>query len=162
MTPTRRPQPLRLIVALIAGFALIAAACGGGPDLPMTVDAAPAIQNRATAASLEVDGTNSDVQWAAEGTPTTVADSIASVELPDERSDDESGDVFLLYQSGTVWVTPSPSGGSAVLLYSDNDQAYSRHNGVLIRNSGWGTRVNNYRSSGSSNGFRGGGSSTGK
>ncbi len=162
-TTTRQPQHVRYFVALITAFALIAAACGKGPDLPKTVDAAPAIQNRSNAAALEVDGTSSDIQWAASGSPASVADSIASIEAPDERSDDAGGDVFLLYSSGTVWVTPAPGGGSAVLLYQDNDQAYNRHNGILILNSRWGSRVNNYRSSGgSSNGFRGGGSSSGK
>lgn len=169
--PFRRTDPTsrassrpRFIVALLTSFALVAAACGGGPDLTKTIDAAAAVNNRSSAAALGVDGTSSDLVWQASGSPTQVADSIAGVEMPDERSDDAGGDVFLLYESGTVWVTPAEGGGSAVLLYSDNDRAYTRHNTILIANSRWGTRVNNYRTSGSSssNGFRGGGSSSGK
>ncbi len=163
-SPVRSSSRTRFVLAMLASFSLIAAACGGGPDLPATIDAAPAITTRATAAALGVDGTSSDLVWQGSGSPAQVADSIAGVEMPDERSDDVAGDVFLLYQSGTVWVTPAEGGGSAVLYYGDNDQAYSRHNTILIANSSWGTRVNNYRSSSSSssNGFRGGGSSTGK
>lgn len=161
---TPRSSRSRLVVALLASFALVAAACGGGPNLTETIDAASAVTSRSNAAALGVDGTSSDLVWQASGSPTQVADSIAGVEMPDERSDDAGGDVFLLYESGTVWVTPAQGGGSAVLLYGDNDQAYSRHNTILIANSRWGTRVNNYRSSGSSssNGFRGGSSSSGK
>ncbi len=157
----------RLLLVLLA-LALIAASCGsGGPDLRATVNSVEAIGSTSNATALGIDGSGVDAAWSAEGEPKAVADAIAAAEAPDERTDDADGDdVFLLYKSGTVWVSNAESGGSAVLLYDDNDRAYNRHSVILLRNRSWGTRVNNYRtsrsSSGSGNGFRGGGSSGGK
>lgn len=158
--------PRRSATAIVVSFCLFLAACGsGGPDLASVINGSSRVTGTSTTTALGIDGgVGADATWSATGTPAQVADSFAGVEPPDERTDDASGDVFLLYGSGTIWVTPIET-GSAVVLYGDNDQAYSRHNGILIRNSSWGTRVNNYRSSGgssSSNGFRGGGSSSGK
>ena len=150
---------------LLAG-ALTLAACGAsGPDLTATMGQGDAVGEKATATDLGVDATNTDGIWRATGSPPEVADAIASVESPDERTDDAGGDVFMLYRSGTLWLTPAADGGSAVVFYGDNDRAYNRHNTVLIRNSRWGGRVNDYRSSSGGffgNGFRGGGSSSGK
>jgi hypothetical protein len=102
--------------------------------------------------------------WRATGTPAQVADAIAGAAAPDERNDDAGGDVFLLYRSGTLWLTPSSDGNTAVAVYDDNNKAYNRHSPVLLTNSRWGTRVNDYSTSGGffGNGFRGGGSGSGK
>ena len=155
----------RPVFALLVACCVLLAACGtSGPDLIEVVDAAPSVSARSNAVAMGVPPADADMVWSAPGAPAAVADDIATVEPPDERTDDAEGDVFLLYPSGTVWLTPGTD-GTAVVLYNDNDKAYSRHGVILIRNSGWGTRVNNYRSSGSggsSNGFRGGGSSSGK
>lgn len=156
----------RSIAAVVIAFCMLLAACGaGGPDLAAVVNGSSRVTGTSTPAALGIDGgVGADSTWLADGTPAQVADSLAGAEAPDERTDDASGDVFLLYGSGTLWMSAVAT-GTAVVLYGDNDQAYSRHNGMLIRNSSWGTRVNNYRSSGgssSSNGFRGGGSSSGK
>lgn len=154
-----------LPVVLITVFGLLAAACGsGGPNLTEVVESSSRVGDRTSAATAGIDGgVGVDAVWTAEGTPTQVADSMAGNTPPDERTDDANGDVFMLYSSGTLWMTAAAA-GTAVVLYNDNDQAYSRHNGILIRNNRWGTRVNDYRSSNSSsnNGFRGGGSSSGK
>lgn len=155
----------RGVTAIVVTFCMLLAACGaGGPDLAAVVNGSSLVTGISTTSALGIDGgVGADSTWSATGTPAQVADSFAGVEPPDERTDDAGGDVFLLYGSGTIWVSAIET-GSAVVLYTDNDQAYSRHNGILILNSGWGTRVNNYRSSSnsSSNGFRGGGSSSGK
>lgn len=156
----------RSATSVMVAFCLVLAACGSsGPDLAGVVNASSRTTGPSTATAAGVDGgVGVDSVWLADGTPTQVADSFAGQQPPDERTDDASGDVFLLYGSGTLWITVATA-GTAVLLYGDNDRAYTRHNTMLIRNAGWGTRVNNYRSSGgssSSNGFRGGGSSSGK
>ena len=131
-----------------------------------TVNATESVQGTATAADLGIDTKGADQSWRATGTPASVADAIAAKEVPDERTDDANGDVYLLYPSGTLWLTALAAEGAAIGYYGDNDRAYNNHSGVLIRNSSWGSRVNTYRSSGGSssndNGFRGGGSSSGK
>ncbi len=165
MTSTSTPSR-RSATAVVVAFCLLLASCGSsGPDLAAVVNASSRTTGPSTATEAGIDGgVGVDSVWMADGTPTQVADSFAGNTPPDERTDDANGDVFLLYGSGTLWVTAAAA-GTAVVLYNDNDRAYTRHNGILIRNSSWGTRVNNYRSSGgssSSNGFRGGGSSSGK
>ena len=74
-----------------------------------------------------------------------------------------------MYPGGTVWVSEL-NGKSEVVLYKDNDQAYRRHSGVLLASAAWGNRMGGYGGGGSSNngssdtgnGFRGGGSGSGK
>lgn len=156
-------RPIRLLAVLIA-CTLLAAACGsGGPDLRATINKVDIITGPSSPATLGVNSIDSDGVWAATGTTTAVADAISAAAKEDERSDDASGDIFLLYSSGTIWVTKSPdSTDTAVVLYDDNDKAYNRHTSILILNNRWGTRVNNYRTSSAGNGFRGGGSSNGK
>lgn len=156
-------RPARFLWILVA-CALFAAACGsGGPDLRATIGKVDVITGASSPATLGVNSIDSDGVWAATGTPAVVADAISAAAKEDERSDDASGDVFLLYSSGTIWVTKSPDAAdTAVVLYDDNDKAYNRHTGILILNNRWGTRVNNYRTSSAGNGFRGGGSSNGK
>lgn len=155
----------RFAIIALMFLPLVAASCGaGGPDLRATLDAVELITERSSANTLGVSGAGADGVWAASGEPAAVADAIAASEAPDERAED-AGAIYMLYRSGTVWVSPAVDGGSAVVLYDDNDDAYNRHSGVLIASRGWGTRVNDYRSSsssGSGNGFRGGSSSSGK
>ena len=151
------------VIAILTAFALLVVACGsGGPDLPATLAKVDTVGEKTSPLTLGVNSADSDGVWKAAGTPAGVADAIAIVEAPGERSDDAAGDVFLLYQSGTLWITPAEGEGSAVVYYADNDRAYNRHTSILILNSRWGSRVNSYRSSSSGNGFRGGGGSTGK
>lgn len=158
---------IRNTSAVLVAFCLLLAACGsGGPNLTEVVGASSRVTGPSSTTDAGIDGgVGVDAVWLADGTPAQVADSFAGNTPPDERTDDAGGDVFLLYGSGTLWMTAAAA-GTAVVLYNDNDRAYTRHNGILLRNSSWGTRVNNYRSSGggssSSNGFRGGGSSSGK
>lgn len=158
------------LVALLAVLALFAASCGSsGPDLAAVVGDIP---GATTVSPSDVGIPASDASgdrvtdtWKINGSPAAVADVISAEAKPDERTDDAGGDVFLLYSSGTLWLSQGEQ-GTNVALYADNDKAYSRHGGVLIASSRWGTRVNNYRtssnSSNSGNGFRGGGSSSGK
>ena len=162
---------LRPLAALIT-LALIASACGSsGPNLRDAIGKVDAVTvdgplDSDGVSALGLTGGDGDGVWSAQGDPKTVADAIAAVEAPDERSDDADGDVFLLYRSGTIWVNDAePEGESAIVLYDDNDNAYRRHNTILIANSRWGSRVNDYRTSRSSGGngfFRGGSSSGGK
>lgn len=166
-TTSTRPSASRVATAVVIACSMLLAACGSsGPNLTEVVNASSRVTGTSTTGAAGIDGgVGVDQVWTADGTPSQVADSFAGNAPPDERTDDAGGDVFLLYGSGTLWVTAATA-GTAVVLYEDNDRAYTRHNGILIRNSNWGTRVNNYRSSGgsssSSNGFRGGGSSSGK
>lgn len=161
---TRRPLGLRLLVLLVVS-ALGLAACGSsGPDLEAAMGDVGVVGDATTNTALGLDGV-SDRAWPATGTPTEVADAIAAVEKPDERTDDTAGDVFLLYKSGTLWVTDVADGDSGVVYYADNDTAYNRHSAILIRNTRWGSQINTYRSSSSSGiggFFRGGGSGSGK
>ena len=164
---TPRPPRLLWLLGVVVLSATTLAACGSsGPDLAATLAAVDQVDGPSTAAELGIEGSDTTTVWRATGTPTEVADAIATAEPPDERSDDAGGDVFLLYRSGTLWLTPSSDGNTAVAFYDDNDKAYNRHSPVLLTNSRWGTRVNDYRSSGggffSGNGFRGGGSGSGK
>ena len=97
--------------ALLVAITLFAASCGGpsGPDLVATVNATESVQGTATAADLGIDTKGADQSWRATGTPASVADAIAAKEVPDERTDDADGDVFLLYKSGTLWVRHWPT-----------------------------------------------------
>lgn len=162
VTTTTTSRSRRAMLVLVA-FALLAAACGKGPNLPATLEKVDVVGSKTSPVTVGVNGADSDGVWQATGTPPTVADAISAVEKPSERSDDASGDIFMLYKTGTLWITASAEGeGSAVVYYADNDKAYNRHTSILILNSRWGTRVNSYRSSSSGNGFRGGGGSSGK
>lgn len=151
------------IVALVA--ALVLSACGGGskgPDLSATVDKVGNTEP-SSLAQTGLTGEGIDAVWRSAGSPVETADAIAAIERPDERADDAAGSIFLLYRSGTLWVSPTET-GSAVALYKDNDQAYNRHGTFLFLSRGWGSRLGTYSGggSGSGNGFRGGGSSSGK
>ncbi len=165
--PTRMSRRRRT-AWLVTLFALVAASCGSGPDLPATiakVEGMTAIQASDVGISA-TDASGDAVRgvWSSTGSPAAVANAIETVEKADERTDDAGGDVFLLYRSGTLWVKATDA-GSAVVYYADNDKAYNRHSVILLRSSRWGSRVNTYRTStgsSSSNGFRGGGSSSGK
>lgn len=161
----------RRLVALAAITLLAAtslAACGSdgpkGPDLIAVVDQ---VGNTTTATQEELGLVDPgiDQTWRSAGATAETADAIAAIARPDERADDPSGNVFLLYPSGTLWVSPIAT-GSAVALYRDNERAYNRHGGFLFLNNGWGSRMGSYRTSGGGsvggNGFRGGGSSSGK
>jgi uncharacterized membrane protein YgcG len=162
LTPGRRPA----LAGWLALVALTIAGCGAsGPDLVSTLRAVDAVRDQATADELGVQGADASTLWRATGSPSEVADAIAGAEPPDERSDDVGGDVYLLYRSGTLWLTPSDDGDTAVVVYDDNNRAYDHHSRVLVTNSRWGSRINSYSSSGgrsSGNGFRGGGSGSGK
>ncbi|MEZ5225230.1 MAG: DUF4247 domain-containing protein [Acidimicrobiales bacterium] len=165
MTALRRPFGIVIV------FLLFAASCGSkGPDLATTVKDIPGAESVSPSdigvSATDASGDKVTGTWRINGEPATVADAIAAKEKPDERTDDAGGDVFLLYKSGTLWLSPNET-GSNVVLYADNDKAYNRHSGVLLASNRWGSRINTYRSSGSSssnsgNGFRGGGSSSGK
>lgn len=151
--------------AFLVMMMLVLSACGKGPDLRAAVSKADIGASSPLPTLTGIDQTNSDAIWTVDGTKNKVADAIVVKEKPDERVDHANGEVFLLYKSGTLWVTTvDGSSQTAVVLYEDNDKAYKRHNVILIGSRGWGSRVNSYRSSGSgsSNGFRGGGSSSGK
>ena len=67
--------------------------------------------------------------WESTGSTAEVADVIAAKARPDERASGGT-DQYLLYPSGTVWVSEL-NGKSEVVLYKDNDRAYRRHSGVL-------------------------------
>lgn len=166
-TVTQKKQRL---IALLSVFVLFAASCGSsGPDLAAIVGGIPGATTVSPSdvgiPAADASGDRVTNTWKINGSPAAVADVISKEAKPDERTDDAGGDVFLLYSSGTVWLSQGEQGTNAA-LYADNDKAYSRHGGVLIASSRWGTRVNNYRtssnSSNSGNGFRGGGSSSGK
>lgn len=171
-TSSPRRGSARRRLALVVAAMLFLAGCGSsGPDLAATVGAIPGAES-VTPSDIGVNATDASGDavsgsWRINGAPATVADAIEAKEKPDERTDDAGGDVFLLYKSGTLWLSPNET-GSNVVLYADNDKAYNRHSGVLIASNRWGSRINTYRSSGSSsssnsgNGFRGGGSSSGK
>lgn len=156
---------MRRGLALLVLMVFVLSACGKGPDLRTAVSTADVGASSSLPTLTGVDHASSDAIWTVEGTKDKVADAIVVKEKPDERVDHANGEVFLLYKSGTLWVTTvEGSSQTAVVLYEDNDKAYNRHNVILIGSRGWGSRVNSYRSSGSgsSNGFRGGGSSSGK
>lgn len=153
----------RRVLVLVA--TLVLAACGGGakgPDLTATVGMVGNTEPSSLAAT-GLTGEGIDAVWRSAGSPIETADAIAAIERPDERADDTAGSVFLLYRSGTLWVSPTET-GSAVALYKDNDQAYNRHGTFLFLSRGWGSRLGSYSGggAGSNNGFRGGGSSSGK
>lgn len=159
------------MIAMLAALVVFAASCGSsGPDLAATVNEIPGAASVSPddigIATTDASGDRVTNTWKINGSPAAIADAISAKQKPDERTDDAGGDVFLLYSAGTLWLSAGER-GTNVALYADNDKAYSRHGGVLIASSRWGSRVNNYRTSGSSssssgNGFRGGGSSSGK
>lgn len=159
-----RTTALLLAVAMLATLA----ACSSktkGPDLAADLDAIPSLTKAATPPEgLDLQG--ADGTWLSAGSGAEVADVISAQVRPDERNDSAQGDTFLLYRSGTLWLTQSGD-QTAVILYKDNDAAYRRHSGVLLLGTGWGSRMRSYDSGGGSSGsggnsFRGGGSGSGK
>jgi hypothetical protein len=165
---TRRGLALIGVLAVLVG--LTATACStktSGPDLAKELDGLPSLTKLAAPPEgLDVSG--SDGVWESTGSTQEVADVIAAKARPDERSAGGT-DQFLLYPGGTVWVSEL-NGKSEVVLYEDNDRAYRRHSGVLLASAAWGNRMGGYGGGGSSNngssdtgnGFRGGGSGSGK
>lgn len=172
MNPTSRsPRPLwRLAVAVAVLAAVGLAACSSkkGPDLSAALGGLPSL-TRSAGAPTGVDGTDGDGFWTSGGSVAETADVISAKSRPDERTTGTNGDQFLLYPSGTVWVTES-GGKAAVVLYKDNQRAYRRHTGALVGAAAWSNRMNGYGGgggsnnggSGTGNGFRGGGSGSGK
>ncbi|MBK6855134.1 MAG: DUF4247 domain-containing protein [Microthrixaceae bacterium] len=165
-----RCRTLAAVVVLAVTLGLVGAACsksGKGPDLAKELNGLPSLTKLTTApAGLDVSG--ADGFWESTGSTAEVADVIAAKARPDERASGGT-DQYLLYPSGTVWVSEL-NGKSEVVLYKDNDRAYRRHSGVLLASTGWGTRMGGYSGGGGSNnggsdtgnGFRGGGSGSGK
>jgi hypothetical protein len=161
---------LAVVAVLVVLVGLTGAACSkkaSGPDLAKELNSLPSL-TRLSAPPEGLDVTGSDGVWESTGSTTEVADVIAAKARPDERSSGGT-DQFLLYPGGTVWVSEL-NGKSEVVLYKDNDQAYRRHSGVLLASAAWGNRMGGYGGGGSSNngssdtgnGFRGGGSGSGK
>lgn len=162
------------MVAALAGAALLAVTLGGcsskakGPDLAAVMNGLPSVK-KSEGPPAGVDGSGGAGFWTSGGSVIETADVISAKARPDERTSDVGGAQFLLYPSGTIWV--SEAGGKAVVvLYKDNKRAYSRHSGVLAGSAAWGSRMNGYGGgggsnnggSGTGNGFRGGGSGSGK
>jgi len=160
----------RSALAVVTVLVLLAATgCSksGGPDLAKKLGEIPSLTKLSTPpAGLDVNG--SDGIWESAGSSVETADVIAAKVRPDERSSGGT-DQFLLYPSGTLWVSEL-NGKSEVVFYKDNDKAYRRHSGVLLASAGWGNRMSGYSRGGGSNnggsdtgnGFRGGGSGSGK
>lgn len=170
--PAARPRARHSLLLLAAVLLTVLTACSTssssskGPDLTEQMDALPSL-TKATTPPEGLDLEGADGTYVSAGTEAEVANVISAGLRPDERSDSANGDTFLLYPQGTVWITPSGD-QTAVVVYEDNDRAYRRHSGVLLASAGWGNRMRNYDSGGGSNGsstgngFRGGGSGSGK
>ncbi len=155
-------------VAVLVGLALTGcSAKAKGPDLAKAINTMPTL-TKLSAPPPGLDSSGADGIWESTGSVTEVTDLISAKVRPDERTASGTGS-FLLYPSGTVWVSEL-NGKSEVVLYKDNDRAYRRHSGVLLASTGWGNRMSGYSggggsdngSSGTGNGFRGGGSGSGK
>lgn len=162
----RRSLLLLAAVLLSVLTACSSSSASKGPDLVKELDEVPAL-TKATTPPEGLDLEGADATYLSTGSEAEVADVISAKLRPDERSDSADGDTFLLYPQGTVWLTPAGD-QTAVVVYKDNDRAYRRHSGVLLASAGWGNRMRNYDSGGGSNnsstgnGFRGGGSGSGK
>jgi hypothetical protein len=162
---------LAVLAAVVVLVAVAGAGCStkaSGPDLANELNGLPSL-TRLAAAPEGLDTTGADGFWESTGSTQEVADVIAAKARPDERSSGGT-DQFLLYPSGTVWISEL-NGKSEVVLYKDNDRAYRRHSGVLLASAGWRNRMGGYDGGGGSsnngssdtgNGFRGGGSGSGK
>jgi uncharacterized membrane protein YgcG len=172
MNQSRAPRsvPSRALVGFIGLLSVLSllTACSSkkGPDLAKQIGGLPSLTKTTTPPEgLDLQG--SDGTWLSDGTEEEVANVISAKVRPDERSSSVEGGTFMLYRNGTVWVTPAGN-KTAVVLYKDNQRAYSRHGAFLAANTGWNSRMGSYRSgngsSGSSGGnsFRGGGSGSGK
>lgn len=161
----RRAAVVVMAAVLVSGVA----ACSkkSGPDLAKDLNTLPTL-TKLSVPPPGLDASGADGIWESDGSTIEVADLIAAKARPDERS--TSGrDQLMLYRSGTVWVSEL-NGKSEVVLYKDNDKAYRRHSALLLANSAWGRRMDDYREGGGSNngffgsgnGFRSGGSGSGK
>lgn len=169
MSNRARPRARTTLLLLFAAVVVLLPACSSskGPDLAKQIDDLPAL-SRTTTPPEGVTADGADATWLSKGTEQEVAELISAKQRPDETSTSVEGGTFLLYRSGTVWLTPAGD-QTAVVLYKDNERAYRSHSGVLLLHSGWGGRMRSYDSGGSSgssgssgNGFRGGGSGSGK
>ncbi len=167
MTRPSRVAALALCLVLAAG---VMSACGsstsGGPDLVKGVKETAGVSN-ATNEADRAKANGADQIFVASGTPAEVGRTLTSkLGDPGDTVNDAASNYYL-YRSGTIWVTEATAPGqSLVAVYKDNDRATSRH-AILATNIGWMSTRRGYSSGGgggsnSGNGFRGGGSGSGK
>lgn len=170
MKSTRTRRRAALLVAVISLLAVLSACStkSQGIDIAKEIDKQPSL-SRATEPVAGIDAAEADATWTSAGTNAEVVGVLSAMARPDEVTTTTDGNSFLLYRSGTLWVTETGN-TTAVVLYRNNDTAYRRHSGALIGYAAWSSRMSGYRSGGSSsrsgnsggNSFRGGGSGSGK
>lgn len=165
MTSRRR---FRLLIALVLATALLAACSSKpkGPDLTKAVTEAEGINATLSTPTVEPERfKDADKVWIADGSVTEVGAAIRAKAGEPSDTVNEADASFFLYRSGTVWITGSgEEGKSAVSVYFDNERARSLFPLILLGNAGWGNTVSGFGggSGSNDNGFRGGGSGSGK